>query len=235
MGSMYIRETISSHTPSLLLYGPKGCGKTQLVRAIATHLNAIIIDLSPFTIQGIYEGEKNGHLRLLYSAFKVAREFQPAIVYIDECDQIFSGAKKGKKGKKKKAKKGEGGSAARMKKDLVTYKKLLKPKDRVLIIGCTSKPYDASLADLRTFFKVKIWISHPNYATRKELWEHYIEEAGVEINPNKFHFSVLAQISEGYTAGAIVETIKKVLTERRKANLKRRALDIKEFIGPLSR
>ena len=133
MGSMYIRETISSHTPSLLLYGPKGCGKTQLVRAIATHLNAIIIDLSPFTIQGIYEGEKNGHLRLLYSAFKVAREFQPAIVYIDECDQIFSGAKKGKKGKKKKAKKGEGGSAARMKKDLVTYKKLLKPKDRATV------------------------------------------------------------------------------------------------------
>jgi hypothetical protein len=54
------------------------------------------------------------------------------------------------------------------------------------------------------------------------------------VNPNKFHFSVIAQISEGYTAGSIVTSIKKVLTERRKANLKRRPLQIKEFIGPLS-
>jgi len=140
MGSSYIRETISFHTPSLLLYGPKGCGKTQLVRAIATHLNAIIIDLSPFTIQDIYVGERNGHQRLLYSAFKVAREFQPAIVYIDECEKIFAGGKKGKKGKKKKGKKAAGDSPSRIKKDLVTYKKILKPKDRVLIIGCTSAP-----------------------------------------------------------------------------------------------
>jgi SpoVK/Ycf46/Vps4 family AAA+-type ATPase len=192
MGSAYIRETIPFHTPSVLLYGPPGCGKTMLVRAIATHLNAMIIDLSPFTIQDIYVGERNGHQRLLYSAFKIAREFQPAIIYIDECEKIFAGAKKGKGKKKKGGKKGDPSAPSRIKKDLITFKKLLKPKDRVIIIGCTSQVWDASQADLRTFFKKKIYIPHPNYATRKELWEHYIAKEGVEVNPNKFHFSVLA-------------------------------------------
>ena len=71
--------------------------------------------------------------------------------------------------------------------------------------------------------------------TRKELWEEIIlNKEGVGVN-SEFHFSTLAQLSEGYTAGSILTVVKKVLTENRKANLKLRPLAVSEFLPALSK
>ena len=121
-----------------------------------------------------------------------------------------------------------------MKKDLVGHKKFIKAEHRVLIIGATSQPWEASKADLKSFFNKHIFIPHPNYSTRKDLWEFFLSQYGDVFNP-KFSINTLSQLSEGYTGGSIKTAVTKVMTEQRKANLKWRPLTISEFISPLSR
>jgi IQ and AAA domain-containing protein len=54
-----------------LFYGPHGVGKTLAIRALATECNAIVIDLSPFNLEGKYQ-EKNPFPGCINAAFKVA-------------------------------------------------------------------------------------------------------------------------------------------------------------------
>ncbi|CAM9928211.1 unnamed protein product, partial [Choristocarpus tenellus] len=99
-----------------MLYGPRGAGKTMMVEAIASELGAMVINLSPSRVRGLFPG-KNGPVKLLHMAFTVARDksMSPVVIYLDDCDQIFaSGGKKGKSVDK------EGPS--RLKKDIITYK-----------------------------------------------------------------------------------------------------------------
>ena len=230
MGSPNLRQNGPVTTSSILLYGPPGVGKTMIARAIATHINALFIDISPYTAsESPYKGESKGLNKMLYIAFRVAKEFSPAVIYIDEVDKYFTGGK----GKKKKKKKGKG-EFSKLKKDLVGHKKFIKAENRVLIIGCTSQPGEASKADLKSFFNKHIYIPHPNYSTRKDLWEFFLSQHGDVLNP-KFSVNTISQLSEGYTGGSIKTAVTKVMTEQRKANLKWRPLTISEFISPLSR
>ncbi|KAL0236824.1 hypothetical protein PCE1_000221 [Barthelona sp. PCE] len=71
----------------VLLFGPPGCGKTMLAQAVAHHTEASFIRVvgSEFVKKYLGEGA-----RMVRDVFKLARENQPCIVFIDECDAIAS-------------------------------------------------------------------------------------------------------------------------------------------------
>lgn len=64
-----------------------------------------------------------------------------------------------------------------MKKTIVDLKKnkLWTKVDRVAVIGCTNRPYDASLKEMKKMFDKKIYFPYPNYATRKLLIQKFVE------------------------------------------------------------
>lgn len=231
MGTQNIRKNVQTPCRRLLLYGPAGCGKTLLARAIAYHTNSMFIDLSPFTVER-YLGDSKGLNALTNLAFYISHTFEPAVIYLDECETLFPGKKGKKKGKSKGAK---GPNFTKMKKELVKLIKKVSVEYRVLIVGCTSKPWEASLPDLKKMFEKHIYIPAPNYMTRKELWEHVLlTKEKLTVN-SEFHFSTLAQLSEGYTAGSILNVVRKVLTENRKSSLRLRPLTVSEFLPALSK
>ena len=90
---------------TMLFYGPPGTGKTLVSRAIANETSSYVFDLSPLSIDGKYS-EKKGEEKLIASVMRVAKEFQPSVVYIDECEKVFPVKKKGKKKKGKKSEPG---------------------------------------------------------------------------------------------------------------------------------
>ncbi|NOZ88835.1 MAG: proteasome-activating nucleotidase [Crenarchaeota archaeon] len=69
----------------VLLYGPPGCGKTLLAKAVAAMSNATFIHVvgSEFVHKYVGEGA-----RIVREVFKMARRKAPAIIFIDEIDAI---------------------------------------------------------------------------------------------------------------------------------------------------
>jgi len=69
----------------LLLYGPPGCGKTFLVRAIAGTGQANVLSVKGAELLSKWVGESERAVREL---FRRAREAAPALVFLDEVDAL---------------------------------------------------------------------------------------------------------------------------------------------------
>jgi SpoVK/Ycf46/Vps4 family AAA+-type ATPase len=69
----------------LLLYGPPGCGKTFLARAIAGEMGAKFLSLSIVDVLNMWIGnsEKN-----LHEIFESARRNAPCVLFLDEIDAL---------------------------------------------------------------------------------------------------------------------------------------------------
>jgi SpoVK/Ycf46/Vps4 family AAA+-type ATPase len=69
----------------LLLYGPPGCGKTFLARAVAGEMGAAFISLSITDVLNMWIGssEKN-----LHDLFESARGHAPCVLFLDEIDAL---------------------------------------------------------------------------------------------------------------------------------------------------
>ncbi|MDJ1370114.1 ATP-binding protein [Gulosibacter molinativorax] len=70
---------------SLLMYGPPGCGKTFIARAIAGELGANFLHVTLADIMGPYWGETE---KAIHAVFQQAREQRPCVVFFDEFDAI---------------------------------------------------------------------------------------------------------------------------------------------------
>ncbi|MGI8434934.1 MAG: ATP-binding protein [Nocardioidaceae bacterium] len=69
----------------LLLWGPPGCGKTFLARAVAGELSATFISATPADIYNAYFGASENNVARL---FQQARASAPAVVFLDELDAL---------------------------------------------------------------------------------------------------------------------------------------------------
>ena len=213
LGSELVRDRFPDTIKSFLFYGPAGTGKTMVVNAIAHETNSIVLDLSPNFIDGKYPGGKKRDDEMVATVMLVAKEYQPAIIYIDEAERVWPAKKKGKK--KKAGGPKNTNVPTRIKKTLAKWKaKFLNEKVRVTIIGCTSEPDNGSKKDFKKFFDKTIYFPFPDYSTRRLMWKQFIEERGGVIKP-EFPLSTLAHISPGYSAGSIRIACEKVMTAYR--------------------
>jgi len=83
-------EKIGIEPPKgVLLYGPPGCGKTLMAKAIATEASATFIRVVGSELVRKFIGEG---ARLVHELFELAKEKAPTIIFIDEIDAV--GAKR---------------------------------------------------------------------------------------------------------------------------------------------
>jgi SpoVK/Ycf46/Vps4 family AAA+-type ATPase len=69
----------------VLLYGPPGCGKTMLARAVATECNAEFISVGISDVLNMWIGESE---RQLAALFDKARHSRPCVLFFDEIDAL---------------------------------------------------------------------------------------------------------------------------------------------------
>merc|ERR1711988_1024769 len=172
-GSLNIKSGLPEecNVKSMMLYGPAGSGKTMMAEAVANELGALFINISPSRLKGAFGG-KNGPTKLVHLVYCVARDTKnaPVVIYMDQCDQFFTGGGK-------KAKNADKDGPGRFKKDLMTYKNMAFVKeDRVVIIGCTSTPEKGDVKDMKNFFDKFLYMPYPDYPSRLMLWRKFIKD-----------------------------------------------------------
>ena len=69
----------------LLLYGPPGCGKTYIARALAGELGAAFMNVKISDVMARYFGESEANLHEL---FETARANAPVVLFLDEIDAM---------------------------------------------------------------------------------------------------------------------------------------------------
>ncbi|MFP4530640.1 MAG: proteasome-activating nucleotidase Pan1 [Halodesulfurarchaeum sp.] len=81
-------DTVGIEPPSgVLLHGPPGTGKTLMAKAVARQTDATFIKMAGSELVHKFIGEG---AKLVRDLFQVAREHEPAVLFIDEIDAIAS-------------------------------------------------------------------------------------------------------------------------------------------------
>ncbi|MFP5363585.1 MAG: AAA family ATPase [Thermoleophilia bacterium] len=148
----------------VLLYGPPGCGKTLLARAVAGESGASFYSISGSDFVEMYVGIGAARVREL---FRAARENAPAIVFIDEIDAV---ARKRRSG----AQAGEGSAEEQNQalNQLLTEMDGFAPVEGTIVIAATNRPDDLDAALLRPGrFDRAISVDRPDEKGRREILE----------------------------------------------------------------
>jgi ribosome biogenesis ATPase len=113
----------------VLLYGPPGCGKTLLAKAIANESGANFISVKGPELLDKYVGESERAVRVV---FERARSSSPCVVFFDELDSLCP--KRGSDGG------GGGGVSERVVNQLLTEMDGLDSRRSVFVIAATNRP-----------------------------------------------------------------------------------------------
>lgn len=111
----------------LLLYGPPGCGKTFLVKAIAGSGQANVLSVKGAEVLSKWVGESERAVREL---FRRARESAPSIVFLDEVDALAP----------VRGQSTDGGTTDRVVAALLTELDGVESLRDVVVIGATNRP-----------------------------------------------------------------------------------------------
>ncbi len=167
----------------ILLYGPAGTGKTLLVKAVASEINATFFNVSAGNIVSKWLGESE---RLVMKLFELARKHQPSIIFIDEIDSIGNTRSND-----------DVGGERRMKTQLLTELQGLNssPNERVTLVAATNLPWEIDFA-LLSRFERKIYVPLPNENARAEILRIHMTD--VEI-ADDVDYAELARLTEWYS------------------------------------
>ncbi|KAI9323072.1 P-loop containing nucleoside triphosphate hydrolase protein [Dichotomocladium elegans] len=150
----------------VLLYGPPGCGKTMLAKALAKESNATFINLHVSTLTDKYYGESN---KLVAALFSLARKLQPAIVFIDEIDSFL-----------RERRSTDHETTGMMKAEFMSlWDGLTTGEDtRIVVLGATNRPNDIDSAILRRMPK-RFAVRLPSDDQRRSILELLLKDIKV--------------------------------------------------------
>ncbi|MDW8022059.1 MAG: CDC48 family AAA ATPase, partial [Nitrososphaerota archaeon] len=167
----------------VILWGPPGCGKTLIAKAIANETGAHFISINGPEIMSKFYGESEARLREI---FKEAEENAPSIIFIDELDAIAP-----------KRSEVTGEVERRVVSQLLTLMDGLKGRGQVIVIGATNR-IDAVDPALRRpgRFDREIRIGVPDRNGRKEILQIHTRRMPLADDVD---LDELANITHGFT------------------------------------
>ncbi|MFI7702537.1 proteasome ATPase [Nonomuraea sp. NPDC049480] len=198
----------------VLLYGPPGCGKTLIAKAVANSLakqvaektgqsgKSFFLNIKGPELLNKYVGETERHIRLVFQrAREKASEGTPVIVFFDEMDSIFRTR----------------GSGVSSDVENTIVPQLLSEIDgvegleNVIVIGASNREDMIDPAILRPGrLDVKIKIERPDAEAAKDIFSKYLV-ADLPLHPDD-----LAEHSgsrEATISGMIQSTVERMYTE----------------------
>lgn len=176
----------------ILLYGPPGCGKTLLAKAIATEAEANFVSVKGPEVYSKWVGESEKAIR---EVFRKARQAAPCIVFLDEVETIIP---------RKDLVDDSSGVAHRVASQLLAEMDGIEELHDVLIVGATNRPDLMDPAILRPGrFDRLIYVPPPDEKSRLHILQIYVKKMPLSEDVN---LENLASMTEGYS-GADIESL----------------------------
>ncbi|KAL9083812.1 MAG: hypothetical protein Q9165_008371 [Trypethelium subeluteriae] len=192
-------SSLLSAPSGVLLYGPPGCGKTMLAKALAHESGACFINLHISTLTEKWYGDSN---KLVSAVFSLARKLQPSIVFIDEIDAVLG-----------QRRSNEHEASGMVKAEFMTHwdgltsTNSLGTPQRICILGATNRPQDIDDAILRRLPK-KFAVPLPSAPQRRRIFALILKDtrlAPAGHSAQNFDLDALVKMSAGMSGSDIKE------------------------------
>ncbi|RCN46382.1 AAA family ATPase, CDC48 subfamily [Ancylostoma caninum] len=176
----------------VLFYGPPGCGKTLLAKAIAHECQANFISIKGPELLTMWFGESEANVR---DVFDKARAAAPCVLFFDELDSIAK-ARGGTAGD-------AGGAADRVINQILTEMDGMNSKKNVFIIGATNRPDIIDSAILRPGrLDQLIYIPLPDEASRLQIFKANLRKTPVAKDVD---MTFLSKSTVGFSGADLTE------------------------------
>jgi len=176
----------------VLFYGPPGCGKTLLAKAVANECQANFISIKGPELLTMWFGESEANVR---ECFDKARGAAPCILFFDELDSIA---------KMRGGSSGDGGGAGdRVMNQLLTEMDGMGAKKQVFIIGATNRPDIIDTALMRPGrLDQLIFIPMPDLESRKSILRSVLRKSPISKDVD---LDFLAEKTDKYSGADLTE------------------------------
>lgn len=180
-----------SPSKGVLFYGPPGCGKTLMAKAIANECQANFISIKGPELLTMWFGESEANVR---DIFAKARAAAPCVLFFDELDSIAV---------KRGSNTGDSGGADRVINQLLTEMDGIGAKKNVFIIGATNRPDILDPAIMRPGrLDQLIYIPMPDYESRLSILKANLRKTPIHKD---IDLSYIAENTDKFTGADLTE------------------------------
>ncbi len=197
----------------IMMYGPPGCGKTYIVKALANESGTNFISVKGPELLSKWVGESEQHIR---DIFRRAKQVAPCIVFFDEIDALAPrrGMDVGSR------------VTEQVVSQLLTEMSGIEEMEGVVIIAATNRPDIVDPALLRPGrFDRLIYVPAPDAKTRLEIMK--IHTKGMPLK--EVELEKLSEKAEGYSGADLESLVREAGLNALRENIKAKEVSRKNF------
>ncbi|MEM4032158.1 MAG: AAA family ATPase, partial [Zestosphaera sp.] len=199
----------------ILLYGPPGCGKTLLAKAVATESGANFIAIKGPEILSKWVGESEKAIREI---FRKARQVAPAIIFFDEIDSIAPA----------RGFRTDAGVTDRIVNQLLAEMDGIQTLKNVVVIAATNRAdmLDPALLRPGRFDRI-IFVPPPDRRSRLQILRVHVRKVPLAEDVD---LEKLADMTEGYSGADLEALVREAVMLALREKFEPRPISMKYFL-----
>jgi transitional endoplasmic reticulum ATPase len=203
----------------ILMYGPPGCGKTLLARAVATESEANFISIKGPEVFSKWVGESEKAIR---EVFRKARMAAPAVIFLDEMDSLTPRRGMGMS---------DSGVSERVISQLLTEMDGILTLQDIVVIAATNRPDMVDSAVLRPGrFDRLIYVPEPDEKSRLQIFKIYTKNMPMceDVDLNQ-----LTTVTKYYSGADIESLCREAAMHALRQDVNAQRVTMKDFQGAM--